>query len=348
MKSRSINTYLFSSVGVALLTLISLFFIPEEKLVVATEKWKGVCWVGTREPIQGHELRLLKSTGADALSQTPFGWQADIHSPAIQWQTDNEKMWWGESSKGLKSTIDSSQALGIMNMLKPHLWVRGSWPGAIEMKSEEDWAQWFENYRGFILDYAHLAEELGFPMLCIGTELEKISHREADWRTVISQVRAVYSGKLVYAANFTEFEKIKFWDALDYIGVQAYFPLAKSHDPTLKVLTDSWAYHIPKIEKVVRKYQKPVFFTEIGYCNTVDAAIEPGVWPSERKEIQLSEEVQALCYQAFFETAWQKPWMAGVFFWKWYPNAHDRNPDFTPQGKKAEKVMTAYFLGESE
>jgi hypothetical protein len=76
----------------------------------------------------------------------------------------------------------------------------------------------------------------------------------------------------------------------------------------------------------------------------VDAAIEPWVWPNERKEIQLSEEVQALCYRAFFETAWQKPWMAGVFFWKWYPNAHGRDPDFTPQGKAAEAVMAEYFL----
>lgn len=343
MKKRKISAYLFSSVGFILVLLLYWFFIPEEKLFVAQEKWKGVCWVGTREPLKGHELRLLKATGADALSQTPFGWQNSVNSPEIRWQADNDKMWWGESANGLKTTLDSSAELGIMNMLKPHLWVRGSWPGEIEMTSEEDWATWFENYRGFILDYAILAEEQGFPMLCIGTELEKTSHREDDWRKVISQVRKVYSGKLVYAANFTEFEKIEFWDALDYIGVQAYFPLAKSTNPNLKELKKSWENHLPKIDKIVRKFERPVLFTEIGYCNTVDAAVEPWVWPNERKEIQLSEEVQALCYQAFFETAWEKPWMAGVFFWKWFPNAHNQSPDFTPQGKAAEKVMADYF-----
>jgi hypothetical protein len=43
-------------------------------------------------------------------------------------------------------------------------------------------------------------------------------------------------------------------------------------------------------------------------------------------------------------TSQQKPWMAGVFFWKWYPEAHGRDPDFTPQGKAAEAVMAEYFL----
>jgi len=335
--------YLLSSFAIFIVVGMVWWTFPEEELLVAAEKWKGVCWVGSRSPLEGVELRALKATGANALSQTPFGWQSEVNSPEIRWEVNAERQWWGESAKGIQVTHDSSQILGIMNMLKPHLWVRGSWPGEIEMKDEGDWETWFDNYRGFILDYAKLAEELKIPMLCIGTELEKTSGREEDWRKVISQIRKVYSGKLVYAANFTEFEKIEFWDELDYIGVQAYFPLAVQHNPDLQELKSGWEKQLPKIEKVVRKYKKPVLFTEIGYCNTVDAAIEPWVWPNERKEIQLSEEIQALCYEAFFETAWQRSWMAGVFFWKWYPNRHDREPDFTPQGKEAELVMTKYF-----
>jgi hypothetical protein len=212
------------------------------------------------------------------------------------------------------------------------------------MHSEEDWKSWFSKYQAFILDYARLAEELKMPMLCVGTELEKTSTKEKEWRAVIAEVRKVYSGKLTYAANFTEFEQVKFWDALDYIGVQAYFSLAKNHNPSLAELTKSWNTHLPQIEKLIRKFKKPVLFTEIGYCNTVDAAVQPWVWPNERKETELSQEVQALCYEAFFQTAWKKDWLAGVFFWKWYPQRHDREPDFTPQGKKAEKILSKYFL----
>lgn len=335
--------YLLNFIGVIVFLLLGWYIIPEEELIKAEQKWKGVCWVGTRNPLLGGEMQALKATGANALSQTPFGFQSDPKTPEIRWRIENDDMWWGESSKGIQATLDSSKALGIENILKPHLWIRGSWPGEVEMSNEEDWELWFDNYRGFILDYAILAEEKEIPVLCIGTELEKTSHRTADWRKVISQIKKVYSGKLIYAANFTEFEQIDFWDELDYIGVQAYFPLSDSHDPSLKELKEGWKKPISKIEKMVRKFKKPIVFTEIGYCNTVDAAIEPWVWPNERKEIALSEEVQALCYQAFFETAWEKDWMAGVFFWKWFPKAHNQNPDFTPQGKIAEKVMTEYF-----
>ena len=332
--------------GLIVLSFLIWFFIPADPLITSTEKWKGVCWEGSRRPLQGGEFANLKATGANALSQTPFGWQSAKNDPQIGWDLSNDKRWWGETPLGIQVTLDSAENYGIKNMLKPHLWVRGGWVGEIEMQNEADWKTWFGNYQAFILDYARLAEKLKMPMLCIGTELEKTSTREQDWRKVIAEVRKLYSGKITYAANFTEFEKVKFWDALDYIGVQAYFPLSEGHNPDLAELKASWVAHLPKVEKLVRKYKKPVLFTEIGYCNSVDAAIEPWVWPNERKDVQVSEEVQALCYQAFFETAWKKEWLAGVFFWKWHPTDHGRQPDFTPQGKAAEKVMTAHFSAD--
>lgn len=117
------------------------------------------------------------------------------------------------------------------------------------MKNEADWDEWFANYRGFILDYAVMAEEHQIPMLCVGTELEMTSGREEDWRKVISEIRKVYSGKLIYAANFTEFEHVKFWDALDYIGIQAYFPLSTKTNPELSDLKSGWNKHLPKLKR---------------------------------------------------------------------------------------------------
>ena len=54
--------------------------------------------------------------------------------------------------------------------------------------------------------------------------------------------RAVYKGKLTYAANWDgEFEEVAFWDALDVIGVQAYFPLTEERVPSVTKLTQAWA-----------------------------------------------------------------------------------------------------------
>src|SRR5690606_17638192 len=143
----------------------------------------------------------LRATGANALSQTPFGWQGGINDPQIGWDMANDKHWWGETPLGIQVTLDSSANYGITNMLKPHLWVRGGWVGEIEMRNEEDWKTWFDNYSHFILDYARLAEELKIPLLCIGTELEKTSQREKEWRNLIAEVRKIYSAKITYAAN---------------------------------------------------------------------------------------------------------------------------------------------------
>ncbi|SHM75496.1 hypothetical protein SAMN04488057_103216 [Cyclobacterium lianum] len=311
-------------------------------------KHRGVCWVGSRNPLKGGEMAGATAAGVSHISQTPFGWQEDPADSRIRWEMHSDRMWWGERSEGLTATIDTARSQGLTSIIKPHIWVSGSWPGEIAMKSEQDWKEWFENYRRFILHYAALSEERNLPLFCIGTELEKTSHREMEWRQIITAVREVYSGKLTYAANFTEYESIRFWDALDYIGVQAYFPLASGENPALDQLMLGWERVIPDLEKINLKYKKPILFTELGYCNTSDAADAPWLWPKDRKQAVLSEEVQARCYTAFFESVWHQPWFQGVYFWKWYPERGNRQPDFSPQHQMAQKVMKNYFTGSSE
>ncbi|MDZ7648209.1 MAG: hypothetical protein U5K54_14090 [Cytophagales bacterium] len=95
--------------------------------------------------------------------------------------------------------------------------------------------------------------------------------------------------------------------------------MANKQEVTLLELVNKWKAPLASIERIHKKFNKPVMFTEIGYRNDKQAAIEPWTWPSEMKEVSVSEETQALCYQAFFQSAWNKPWLAGAYFWKWYP-----------------------------
>ena len=103
--------------------------------------------------------------------------------------------------------------------------------------------------------------------LAIGTELHRTTvERDADWRRLIAKIRTIYSGDLTYAANWwREYEEIRFWDVLDFIGIQAYFPLTDSESPTLEQLTEGWAQHLAPIEAIQKRFGKPVLFTEIGY-----------------------------------------------------------------------------------
>ena len=80
--------------------------------------------------------------------------------------------------------------------------------------------------------YAELAEAQQAEQFCVATELSGTIRREAEWRAVIDAVREAYSGPLVYASNHGVESSVAWWDALDYIGVDAYYPLTSSTDWT--------------------------------------------------------------------------------------------------------------------
>ena len=220
------------------------------------------------------------------------------------------------------------------------------------MENERDWQKWFSNYEAFILHHANLAERNAVEIFCIGTELQKtIKEREDDWRNLIIKIRQVYQGKLTYAANWhQEFEEVPFWDALDYIGIQAYFPLSLDENPTVNQLIQGWKPYLEKIENVQKQYQKPIIFTEIGYRNGSDAASHPWKWENTHPADEFGLQIQANCYEAFFHTFWHKEWFAGVYFWKWFPNL-EKVPQFeelafTPQQRPAEKILARWFSQE--
>lgn len=353
-----------------LIAIISAFGLRDQIInnksidISIHEKHRGVCWVGGSRIVDSTMLQALAERNVNWISQTPFGWQRGYNNPEIGNNIGNEGAWWGERDEGLKSTTRMARKHGIKTILKPHIWLRdneGKWRGEISMNSEEDWQKWFADYEEFILHYAKVAEAENMEMLCIGTELHKTCiEREQNWRTLIAKVRAVYSGDLTYAANFSqEFEDVAFWDELDYIGVQAYFPVAASENPTLEEVRQGWQPHLKKLEAFSEKYQKPILFTEAGYKSTKNAGIEPWVWPQrlsqEDRQDVYSEETQATLYEAMFREVFDQPFIAGIHLWKWYPSQRRRsqeaserqrqfyNIDFTPQGKLAEEVMTEWF-----
>ncbi|MDB5260971.1 MAG: hypothetical protein JWQ14_252 [Adhaeribacter sp.] len=313
---------------------------------------RGVSWVAG-DSVTAEQLQELKQNKIEWISQTPFGWQSAYNSPEVKLNTGSSRAYWGESDQGLIHTTRQAKKFGIKTLLKPHIWLRdrsGKWLGDIEMANEAQWQEWFANYRTFILHYAQLAQQEQIEAFCIGTELHNpaVTHEQA-WRNLIKDIRQVYSGKLTYAANwYLEFEQIKFWDDLDFIGVQAYFPLTKKNNPNLQELKKGWEKHLPAIAKVAKRYKKTVVFTEAGYKSTPDAAIEPWKWPERGEQTILPEAntTQAVCYEAMFQSVWHQPWFGGMYIWKWYPRL--RNPgryhaDFTPQNKPAAQILAQWY-----
>lgn len=326
---------------------------PRAAAAAPIAKQRGVSWVAAG-PITGADLQPLVDHHVDWIVQTPFGWQQRVDSTGIAVATSG-RILWGETDEGLRETTRFARDRGIRTLLKPHIWLLdrsgGAWRGDIRMKDEKAWNEWFDSYRRFILHYAEFAEENGIEALCIGMELRTtVRERASDWRAIIAEVRGVYHGSLTYAANwYEEFEEIEFWDALDFIGIQGYFPLSEKAGATVDELAAGWRPHVERIERVQKRFGKPVLFTEIGYRSMSDAAAKPWEWPRPGASAAVDVELQARCYDAFYRTFWDKPWVAGVYWWKWFPH-HGKaggadHAGFTPQNKPAARVLTRWFGG---
>ena len=335
---------------------LSTAAVPLVKFDVG-EKHRGMSWTGEAKPITAQNFDSLVDAHVNWIVQTPFGWQQDYNIPDLSFDTQNS--YWGETEEGLRITTQLARERGIETLLKPHIWLinrtDGKWRTEIDMASEAEWQTWFQNYRAFMLHYAKFAQQNQIKILCIGTELQNPAvEREADWRQLIADIRKVYSGKLTYAANWHDaFQQIKFWDALDFIGIQAYFPLTQDATPSVQELISGWQPHLKAIATVQSQYQKPVLFTEIGYRSDAEAAVNPWKWP-ETSEVNPSIfatdvglDIQARCYEAFFKVVWTQDWFAGAYWWKWMPSIaqNDRKigAGFTPQNKPAETILKKWY-----
>jgi hypothetical protein len=248
--------------------------------------------------------------------------------------------------------IQAAHRLGLKVMLKPHVDLNSDldhWRGNIGsgFRSEAEWQAWFASYQAVIIHYAALAQAQGVEQFSLGTELVGTSQREADWRQLIDAVREIYAGSLVYASNHSGEEgRITWWDALDYIGVDAYYPLTAKDDPTLAELKAAWERPIAALERLHERYGKPVILTEIGYRSVDSANRRPWEWGMPGA-VDLQE--QADCYQAALERLWGQPWLAGIYWWNW-----DTDPEqggsydtgFTPHAKPAEVVLKTLHASE--
>jgi hypothetical protein len=183
------------------------------------------------------------------------------------------------------------------------------------MTSEDDWDEWFRQYTEYVLLHARIAQQTKAEMLCIGVEYEGTSAtQEARWRKLIADVKQVYTGPITYAAAFGEWPHIKWWDAVDYIGIDAYFPVAAKPSASDAEIRAGWAHVYGFLEPFVRKWNKPLLFTELGYSASANAALEP--WSYEI--VDPDPAYQARLYQIALEECAKRDYMAGVFVWKWF------------------------------
>jgi hypothetical protein len=310
------------------------------------KKINGISFVASREKATQKNITPVLSINANFAAVMPFGFIRDLETPEIIHNTDRQ--WFGETRAGAKQYIELLHKNNIEVMVKPQIWIRrGEFTGYLKMNTEENWQALEKSYSSFILEYASLAAEVDVAIFCIGTELEQfIVNRPTYWKNLIAEIKKVYKGKLTYAANWDEYKRVPFWGQLDYIGVDAYFPISESKTPTVQESQEGWKKWKTELKGVSQKVDKPIVFTEYGYRSVDFSGKEP--WVSDHTMRDVNLDAQKNLMQALFNELYKEDWFKGGFIWKWFID-HERvggndNPMFTPQNKPVEEVIKKQFL----
>lgn len=305
----------------------------------------GVSFVASRDSINYTHIKPVINVNSNFVSLMPFGFIRDLNTPKISFNSNRQ--WFGETEKGLIQYANEFHKHRIKIMIKPQIWVwRGEFTGLIEMKSEENWKILEHSYQDFILTYAKTAAVMNADILCIGTELEKFVIKRPDfWQNLIKKIKTIYKGKLTYAANWDEYKKLTFWSELDFIGIDAYFPLTDKQTPTVSDFEQGWQVHKSEIKRIQKKFQKQILFTEYGYRSVHFNGKQP--WKVDEFEGNVNLQAQQNGLQAIHNQFWKEDWFAGGFVWKWFHKHEkvggEKNNRFTPQNKPAEKLLKKLY-----
>jgi hypothetical protein len=298
--------------------------------------------VGYHAPAVARQLDAFSALGANAVSVMPFAFQPGPDRPQITYLNRRPG---SETDIGLIHVTRLARERGFHVLYKPHLWIpHGGWPGEVEMQSEEDWARWWKSYRRYVLHHAFLARWAGADLFSVGCELSKTVKREAEWRDLIAAVRLLYPGVVTYSGNwYGDLEGVRFWDALDVIGIDSYYPLAASPQATRADLDRGAREIANRFAAASKRAGKRILLTEVGFAAHKAAWVAPHTEGGES-----SEDDQAVAYQALFAALDRQPWLAGTFVWKAFsaPGGRGRGEaDFRFQGRKAEGVIGKYYRG---
>ncbi|MEP1033577.1 hypothetical protein [Ekhidna sp.] len=320
--------------------IAAMVILPSGK----NELINGVSLVNPPRVISVDEMGEVKRINAGWVAVIPYAFSRS-GEPAVTFEHDGQ--WWGERKVGSCKLIEYAKSHNLKVMLKPHVWVRGEgWTGDFKLSSDVNWKIWEKDFSAYIMNYAHVADSLGVEMLCIGTEY-RIPARERPefWRGMIKDIRKVYSGKLTYASNWDNYENITWWDAVDYIGIDAYFPLAEGNHPAIEEIEEGWKPIKNRLSAFSQKWNKPILFTEYGFQSANGAAGKH--WELDKSSENTNEQLQADAYEATYRALINEPWFRGGFLWKWHFTSRGggrwRGTEWTPQDKPAEEVIARWY-----
>jgi hypothetical protein len=312
-------------------------------------------WLAPRSdhPLDSEEgTRILRQMRDLGIRQVAVG--HDVNMPKVT----EAHLTWGKEDAALRGFLRRARQVGLATFLLPRIespdFFQPPFPfrGDIRFATAAEWDRFHNDMERMILHYAQLAQDEGVALLGLGLELKhSVRGHPQRWRRIIAKVRKIYRGKITYSANWwSEWQEVTFWDALDFIGIGAYFELkpqppessdAQPGTASRQQLLRRWRLIRQRLRLMSDKYGRRVIFTEVGYAGYKDCAERPWEWAGKQeKGAPLDHRAQARAYGALFDLVRSEPCVAGLFVWRFYTFPEGVAAwEYGLQGRPAEKAL---------
>jgi len=239
--------------------------------------------------------------------------------------------------------------------------------------SYNGWEDWFLEYAQMIENYAYLSEQIGLKLLIIGGPATApafpngrlpdgnpsntpydISER---WSTLISDIRQVYNGQIIFALPDNTVEDSNafgFLESVDAIMIHVDSALITNSDADLQQITSGASKLLDtSLSEIYQTYNKPMLLG-LSYSSVDGSASNCIEYAKNCKELLLEDNAtstdslpidlyeQAMIYQAFYSQVLSRDWIVGIFSLGYNPSVIVRDAGPSVRGKPALDVMAYY------
>jgi hypothetical protein len=289
----------------------------------------------------------IKADGANMVNFTVW-WQApSSSSDTVQPEYGSETV----SDPQLETLLSQAEQAGLQVSITPDFSVgsNGGWRGAYnpgssapaffgvgsDLSSCAGYQQFVTavSYGCMVVHYAWVAQQYHAAMFYVGSEMDSAQQYTSEWESLVSAVRQVYTGKVLYDVNWDAIGDVPFYGVLDAMSISAYFPLSNEEDPSLATLEAAWRSYngypfgtsgphmqgswTGEIEQAEQTWQLPIYFGEVGYSPSTYAAQWPATESDFGGNYNSDPQLQYRCYEALLDTFRSYTWWGGVNWWAW-------------------------------
>lgn len=266
-----------------------------------------------------------------------------------------------ESEKRSIELIKKLKGKKINIILEPYPWIEN---GSI---GETNWKP--NNINDFFYNWTHnvlkvLIDDVAVPYhvdaLNIGTSFVNMESEEKYMCDMVDYVKKYYKGLVTYRTNFwvtaewkpeltIEYEKKlnnRLFSKLDFISIAAYFELTNNDTNTVGNLIDALqSTQInnrkqnvkQEIKKFYDKWNKPIFFGELGFPKTNKASVEP--YNPYFSDI-INNQEQANCFEAYRVLFENEHWHLGFSIFAIGENSVEKR--YYPSDESTEIIKKWY------